>query len=790
MSTPPGKKLLLLGYLMTGLLAHAAPLTVTVPLPAAPRAEGFHMGTARNPAGDTLTFDNRSLQLNGQPWTPVMGEFHYTRYPAAEWREELLKMKAGGISILATYVFWIHHEEVEGEWNWADRHDLREFVRLAGEVGLKVIVRCGPWCHGEVRNGGLPDWLLAKGWKLRSEDPGFLGKTRVLYGEIAKQLDGLLWKNGGPVVGIQVDNEYDGPAEYLLALKTIARDLGLDVPIYTRTGWPALTTPMPFGEIVPLYGAYAEGFWDRELTSMPGKYWSAFRFSLLRVDDNIANEQLGRRDTKDASDVALYPYLTCEIGGGMMNSYHRRILIQPGDVESTTLVKIGSGSTLPGYYMYHGGTNPDGKLTTLMETQATEMTNWNDLPVKNYDFQGPLGEFGQIRPQYHLLRRLHLFLEDFGSGLATMPATMPDVRPEKEDDLVTLRWAVRSDGKSGYVFVSNFERSHSMSAKPAVQFAISLPGGVRTFPANGVTIPADSRFIWPFNLDLGHGVRLDYATAQPVCALDDADGGRTFFFAETTGVQAQFAIAGEAKPRMVSAGRDVAFRVKGSDGHAVQVVVLSEADSLALWKLNWQGRDRVFLTTAGLVVDGVIMRLSSEKPAELTVGIYPAPTGVGQGRGDGIFTHYSPPAPSPAKSEVTVSLLHAAGPLREIRLGKADQPVAAQPLDAEFEHAAAWRIELPRNLDLSTDPLLRIRYAGDVARIVLNGRLLTDDFYNGNTWDFGLRHYAREMSTQRDLQILILPLQKAAVTPGKNQRIFMADSARPKFGDAASVGAG
>jgi hypothetical protein len=122
---------------------------------------------------------------------------------------------------------------------------------------------------------------------------------------------------------------------------------------------------------------------------MPGQYWSGFHFSLLRSDANIANELLGRRDAKDPPDVARYPYLTCEIGGGMMNSYHRRILVNPADVDSTTLVKLGSGSTLPGYYMYHGGVNPEGKLTTLQESQDTEY--WNDLPVKNYDFQTALG---------------------------------------------------------------------------------------------------------------------------------------------------------------------------------------------------------------------------------------------------------------------------------------------------------------------------------------------------------------------------------------------------------------
>ena len=119
---------LLLGSAMfaaSHLPAPAAPLTATLTTPPPASAEGFVLGSHTRPDGATLTLDSRSLRLNGEPWVPVMGEFHFTRYPAGEWERELRKMKAGGIDIVATYVFWIHHEETEGEWNWSGRHDLR-----------------------------------------------------------------------------------------------------------------------------------------------------------------------------------------------------------------------------------------------------------------------------------------------------------------------------------------------------------------------------------------------------------------------------------------------------------------------------------------------------------------------------------------------------------------------------------------------------------------------------------------------------------------------------------------
>lgn len=780
-------------------LAVADSYTITIADPKPPVTGGYKMGEVRNPDGSTLTMDSNSLLLNGKPWTPVMGEFHFTRYPENEWREELLKMKAGGIDIVSTYVFWIHHEEIEGQFDWSGSRNLRRFIQTCQEVGLKAVVRCGPWDHGEVRNGGFPDWLLKKGWKLRSNDTNYLAKTKILYGEIARQLDGLFWKDGGPVIGIQFENEYSGPADHLLTLKRLGQEAGLDAPIYTRTGWNNPEGDMPFGELVPLYGVYAEGFWDRKLTPMPAGYWKGFQFSKFRVDDATYAEPPGEGGTPDPSDVDQYPYLTCEIGGGMMNSYHRRILVNPKDAEATALVKLGSGSTLLGYYMYHGGVNPEGKLSTLMESQDTGC--WNDMPVKNYDFQAPLGQYGQIRDQYHLLRLLHLFLHEWGSDLARMPATMPDQLPHGKDDFDTLRWSVRSVGNSGFVFVNNYQRLQVMPPKKNVQFTIRLPSGPLTFPQTPVTIPSEACLIWPFNLDLGHGFRLAWATAQPLTAIDDGNV-RTVFFAETGGVPAQFAFekngpAVEALTGQLSLednfklfhgiipGTKAAARIRLADGSCVQIVVLDSKTSLALWKGSLRGRDRIFLTQAGLVLDGDNLRLTSTFPTNLNVAIYPTPASLACNgsdlaeNADGVFERYTPTDPPTAEFKATIQKVQATGLLRKIPFGKIKQPVAMAPLDADFANAAIWQIKLPADLDLGTDPILRLHYVGDVARMMLDGKLITDDFYNGNAFEIGLRRHAPGI-LDGDLRIAILPLRIDAP-------IYMADQARPHFGSADSV---
>ncbi len=703
-------------------------LTVTTPPP--PPAVAYKMGTARAPDGQTLTLDSRSLLLNGRCWTPVMGEFHYARYPAAAWRGELAKMKAGGIDIVATYVFWIHHEETEGAWNWSGDRNLRDFITAAADAGLKVIVRCGPWCHGEMRNGGLPDWIVARPGA-RTDDPAYLASTRKLYAQIAAQVHGLLWKDGGPVIGIQLENEYGGPAEHLLSLKRLARELGLDVPLYTRTGWPELRTPMPFGEIIPLYGVYAEGFWDRELTSMPGTYWAGFHFSTLRTDANIANEALGRREVRDEPDTAHYPYLTCEIGGGMMSSYHRRILVDPRDIEAVTLVKLGSGSNSPGYYMYHGGTNPDGKLTPLMESQDSAFTNWNDLPHKNYDFQAPLGAAGQIRPQYYLLRRLHRFLHAFGEQLAGMDTFLPDQRPAGKGDITTLRWSVRSAGRRGFVFVNNHERGRDLPAKPGVQFAITLADGTAlTFPSAPVNVPSGVRFIWPFNLDLGHGVTLAWATAQPV-TLRDEGLMRTVWFAATPGIAAQFCFttevdspAGPTRLLSLAPGEHRITPSRRDSTQSLRIIVLNEAESLHLFD-----------------------------------PVTPAAT---------------------ASLPVAFELLRAAGPLRKISPAATSYSVASAPIYADFATAAVWKINLSAGHQPATGQLLRLRYTGDVARIYLGDKLIMDDFYNGLPLELDLSRHAEALKT-RELTVAILPLQQDAP-------IFFSDpAALPDFKGQTAV---
>ena len=467
----------------------------------------------------TVTWDSLSLMIDGCRVCPVMGEIHYSRIPASEWENEVKKMKDGGVTIIATYVFWNHIEEQEGIFRWDGQRSLRHFLEVCRQQQMPVVLRLGPFCHGEVRNGGIPDWVFSKGCKLRHENPVFLGLVQNLYRQIFTQVQGLQWKDGGPVIAAQFDNEYRGPGSYLMALKNIATQIGFDLPFYTRTGWPQLTSPVPFGEMLPLYGDYADGFWDKEIKEGVGNYYKGFNFKGFRSSTAIGTDLLGKQEAKLGEGEQLYPYFTCELGGGMVTAYHRRPYIYPEDAYSLALVKLGSGSNLLGYYMYHGGTNPEGLLHTLNECQTSPGTANNDLPVCSYEFQAPLGEFGQRADHYYKLRPLHLFMRDWGETLAPMTASFPAPQDLKKGQDTKMRWSVRSmndtlgPGRTGFIFINNYERFASLSEKKDVQLeacGIKLPK---------INIPAGCMAIFPVNVD-----GLTYATGQLVARSE----GKTY----------------------------------------------------------------------------------------------------------------------------------------------------------------------------------------------------------------------------------------------------------------------
>ena len=513
--------------------------------PSTPRSsEYFDFGT-----GDyDLKVDNKGLLLRQPDGTmqalqPIMGEIHPTRVNADDWEQEILKMKEGGINTIATYLFWAHHEPQNGKFDWTGNRDIQHFVELCDQLDLQVVLRIGPWCHGECYLGGIPDWVIADTTiQTRSLDPVYMKYVGRYYRQIGQQVQGLFGcTKGHPIIGVQIENECGGDSwPYMMALKDSALAAGIVPPFFTRTGWPAVKDAT-FGEMLPLYGDYADGFWDRELTDMPGGYPDAFTFRESRLSNVIATEVFGTNQSRQMQSGDLsYPYFTCELGGGMMTSYMRRIRIFDHDAVALAVCKVGSGSNMPGYYMYHGGTNPLNPRHSMGEMTESPKTNWNDLPYMSYDFQAPVGECGQINGSYYELRRLHSFLEHWGPELQSMDALFPSTNTEdgRKDSL--LRWTVRTDGMRGFVFVNNYSRLMPMTAKEGIQWRLHRTDGTTlTFPSVPITIQ-DSTVCWlPFGMDCA-GLKLDYATAMPY----DVEG-LEYQFAAIPGVPVEFSIDGQ-----------------------------------------------------------------------------------------------------------------------------------------------------------------------------------------------------------------------------------------------------
>ena len=423
---------------------------------------------------EIYSYNSESLTCNDRPILPIMGEFHFSRYPAGEWKTALKNMQQGGVDIVATYVFWIHHEETEGEWDFSGRRNLKVFLKCCQEAGMKVWLRIGPWAHGECRNGGFPDWLVEKEKRgklsLRTDDPQYLKYVDIFFTKIAEQADGYMHKDGGPVIGIQIENEYGhagGPSDreegmaHMRTLRVMAEKKGLTAPYFSATGWGGAYVPEGF---LPVLGGYVDAPWANHTHELAAS--ENFLFQPFHDDANIASD-FAEGQSGFTFDTSKFPYLTAELGGGLQVTAHRRPYPYPEDIEAQTICMLGAGANLIGYYMYHGGVNPDGKYTTLQESKATGYAN--DLPVKSYDFQTCLRENGLPSESYYRLRKHHTFIKNIEELLARAKVYLPDNIPEPMDaeDMETLRAAFRYNKTAdcGFLFINNHQRKRKMTEK-------------------------------------------------------------------------------------------------------------------------------------------------------------------------------------------------------------------------------------------------------------------------------------------------------------------------------------
>lgn len=740
---------------------------------------GTKLGSSRQPDGHTLAVNSQYLLLNGKPWLPVMGEFHYSRYPEQDWEQEILKMKAAGVQIISTYVIWIHHEEIEGNFDWSGQRDLRHFVELCAKHGLYVYPRIGPWAHGEVRNGGLPDWVFKRG-PTRRNDPAYIAEVKTFYSQIGQQLKGQLWKDGGPVIGIQLENEYheSGPgasAAHIEKLKQLAIAAGMDVPLYTVTGWDGAAVPLD--AVLPVFGGYPAAPWDRSSAQLTASEIYTFRFG-NRVSGSMGI--IGGSGQNSAEAYRGTPFLTAEVGSGIEDTYFRRPVIEPDDIAAIAPVMLGSGANLLGFYMFHGGRNPDGRLSTLEESQRTGYPT--DVPVKSYDFQAPLSEFGEERESLKRLKLVDYFLNDFGSLLAPMQVYPPRARPSTPSDTSIPRVSARADGDRAFIFFNNYVRGVKMPSHRSFQVALKLSGGTLNVPTEPIDMPPGAYGIWPVNLDLS-GHNLVYSTAQIFKTLKTASDSYYFFF-EIPGIASEIALNTSEVPRSLSKGVSVIVRsgvthlnvtdpahrqeiTLGQTTHRVHLILMPRAQAENLW--NVDGANVLVITPAQVFSDRSQLYLRLDGNPNFSFSMFAkeperiqSNVPLREEKAE-LFTKYTAHLAPVSLRPRSVQIKRAGKrkPLQDGPLPKwSTQAVPMAPADDDFRRAAIWKIRVPAHWpsDLS-NAFLQIDYRGDVARLYEDGgtHLLDDNFWNGAVWQLGLRDI-NDRAADGVLRLDILPL--------------------------------
>ena len=643
------------------------------------------------------SYNNLYLMRDGKPWFPVMGEMHFTRYREELWEESLHKMKAGGVTIVSTYLIWIHHEEQEGVFDFSGCRNLRKFLETCKKVGLKVFLRLGPWVHGEVRNGGFPDWVVElgnRGVDLRSNDERYLGYVKRYWKQVFAQTEGLLDRDGGPVIGVQLENEYGHVGGYtgekgeahMRALMALAKEIGFAVPLYTATGWGGAC----IGDCIPVMGGYCEAPWNQSIEELSAN--TNYIISHVRNDALIACDH----HVEDAVtfDESQFPYLTAELGGGLQVTSHRRPVADGPDIGAMSTTKLASGVGLLGYYMYHGGSNPKGKLSTLQESKATGYIN--DLPEINYDFNAPIRQYGTISDNYREIKLLALFLKDFGEDMAALPAEILDesIKPE---DMHSLRSSCRHDDSHGYVFFNNYQRHRTMEAHRGVVFEGICAGENIVFPA--VDLESGVYGFFPYNMKLGKAV-LTYALATPLCRLE-GDKENTFIF------------YGNFEPKFTWQNEVTA-----------DIIHLTREQALNAWKVTLD-RDYLVLSDNYVWEENGELKVTGEAFTRILTWpeLPKVPAGFEKKDNEGRFFVYE----------------------RKHSGKTADVNVTMTAEDAE---SATYEITVsyPAGFDKAVrqtgrDMLLVISYAGFGMEVFLNGEKINDHFYTGQQVPISLGYF-------------------------------------------------
>lgn len=334
----------------------------------------------------------KMFMLDGKPIIIKAAELHYPRIPRPYWEHRIQMCKALGMNTVCLYVFWNAHEQNPGEFSFEGQLDLAEFCRLCQKNGMYVILRPGPYVCAEWEMGGLPWWLLKKkDIRLREDDEYFLERVDIFEQEVAKQVAGLTIDNGGPIIMVQVENEYGSYGEnkrYVSLIRDIVRKY--------------------FGDVALFQCDWASNF---TLNGLDDLIWTMNFGAGANIDQQFAQLRELRPDT---------PLMCSEYWSGWFDKWGANHETRDAEAMIQGIDEMLSKGISFSLYMTHGGTNWGHWAGANSPGFAPDVTS--------YDYDAPINEAGHATPKYWALRETLAKYLETGEKQIAVPQQIPTIR--------------------------------------------------------------------------------------------------------------------------------------------------------------------------------------------------------------------------------------------------------------------------------------------------------------------------------------------------------------------------
>jgi Glycosyl hydrolases family 35/Ricin-type beta-trefoil lectin domain-like len=739
---------------------------------------------AFNYQGNKVTYDRNLFYLNGKPVFIHAGEMQYYRTPETEWEDRILKAKNSGLNCISTYVNWGIVEPVEGVFNFSGRYDLNRFLSLCQKHGMLVILRVGPIINSELRNAGLPEWVRERlpgeyHSELYPTPEWYFNAVKIYYQQLANQTKEFFPSKGGNIVMVQIDNETHvswiwGRKETRLAaqvtinrLQHLAKEAGFEGP-FSCTGWLGDLGVMAEGSL-PLTGAYLLNEWNP--------------FQPPIIDHFIIRDAHKHYDGSPI-DASAQPVFSAENEGGA--GYYS---VTPDDyVAAYNASDIAGGVNGTSYYIFSGGTDPQRYPGPYFDLYYGEggVCHPDDLRM-SYDFSAPLGEFQQTRPTGNYIRRLGLFLQDFGGTLEQTSYLGPTVDAEILGH--TNQASFRGVGASGFVFINSYKLPNDEASQP-LKIKFKMGDQVESWPKHStLTVRRNHPITLPFRLSIDD-VKFRYSTASPLCRFDGIHGSQVVFYANE-GDQTEFFFEGISEKDFIFQSGAKIF--PHADGVAV---VVNPADVDNLLVIRRAGKKPLMIKTLGERDSLRAYRLEGIKMQLLLTDLIPLNVRDGKLRfeftpengKDSKLQYY--PAPSFSDSGFTNQWLK-----QMVSLNQQQIEIPFQAVGNGTYRAILDRRIIPadaKELYLTTTPIT----ANHGAEFYVDGMLASDTYYRRDKdgffapWSFGVKRFLRSNSQQWVIQSqpeskhcrILNKLTGAVLTAGEVQaayQVLLADGKQP-----------